>query len=674
MSDQDNDPYFGYDINALQNASAGHPASPLFDPNYTSQYSGHAPALPTFYSDAQKVDDREDPDLSTRSWDFSGKDIGTIHLWIKGEQPGTTEERAQQWGNISLMLQGVADQLREQTQDLIKDWESPKAKQVFLHNVGMTLGYLEVWKQAAIENEVALYGLAQVMREAQADMDQLYTEYAFVHAGMQYASDKLVTNPYGGVNVAAGMDRKDRENQEEYNKKARALANKYASEYAPYLTKLNTGHAKMVEKLNAVAHPGAFGQPTPPMPGLPPGGPPPSPPPGAPPPAPPPGAPPAPPPGAPPAPPPGAPPAPPPGAPPAPPPGAPPAPPPGAPPPTVPAPSAPAPTPPGLTGLPNLVPSLFNARNTAPTPFAGKGPGLFSTNTPTGVPPTLGNLSPETALGAGNGAPNLSSNSLYPPGTITPPPGVTPPPGAQSAQAASKQDKRLQDNAGSPGLGSVPPGSLGGLGPRQAQQGTSASSTVAPEVAQGFQPPPSSAPSVLDNARKRGQSVAGSAAEAPVTPPGGLGAPPVLSNPHRTGPAKTFSERIAEGRRALRRKRGKRSESEFAAGLPTGTAPMLEGRFAERDKVTVGPAGEIPAALRTSGLEVSTSDPHARPAVHADRTARSPLPATPVPGEKAPVTDESAFEVQTPGGPVVAGGQGEQRYHANPPSALGGGN
>ncbi|TVT58658.1 hypothetical protein FNH05_06435, partial [Amycolatopsis rhizosphaerae] len=259
MAGQDNDPYFGFDPRTLDVPS--NPAS-IFSPAIGKQpsYQG-PPALPRYYSDTWK--NGNDTGASHGSYDFGGLDIEVINKQIMGEQPGTTEERSQQWNNVAVMLQGVADQLREQTQALAAHWESPGAKKVFLEKVGMTLAYLTAWQQAAIVNSVALYGVAGVMREAQAEMEQLYYEYSMeVGVLKSMNQDPRMIDPYLGRKFIP--DRTVREEVAAYDKRARELANRIASEYAPYLTQLENGRAKMVETLNAVVHPGAYGPMPPP--------------------------------------------------------------------------------------------------------------------------------------------------------------------------------------------------------------------------------------------------------------------------------------------------------------------------------------------------------------------------------------------------------------------------
>lgn len=422
MASED-DPYFGY---RLKPVSAG--------------------AADAYYTNRQDTQ---------RDYGFADLPIEALYQQIvKGEQPGTTADRGQQWLNVAMMLQVAADDLYEQTKALADHWKSPAAKKVFLSKVGMTLAHMRQWQDAAVANGTALWGLSNVMYEAQAEMEHLYQEYRATRAeAIDGATHDMGTFYLAKNGPKEGNDQDKAkaalEVESKYDQKARELAEKIAGEYAPYIAKIQAARAPKLEVLNAIVHPDLdpTAAPRPPAfspPGAPPGGPG-----GAPPgapgggptaPAPPPGDAPTAPPGGAPMPPPGAPPPAPPRAP-APSPGPAPAPPnrfaarpPAAPParPPVAPPGNPPVAPPALTGLPaggaGLAPNPFRAKPpTAPALGAhGGGPNLFSGGkAPAGVPPTLG-------LSAGSGTPALAGfsaappsfaqNSLYPPGTITPPP------------------------------------------------------------------------------------------------------------------------------------------------------------------------------------------------------------------------------------------------------------
>lgn len=647
MSVAENDDFFGYNVASLRQASTEPVSLP---PELLKQATDES-----WYSDRGSVSYQDVPGP-----DETNRDIEFINMQIMGEQPATAEYRSLEWGKLGLLLSSVQNQLRDQTKELAETWESPSAKQIFLDKVGMTLAYLDVWHEAATANSYALVTLAQVMREAQDEMRDLYREYqdamanSITQESLNRQQAQRLPNParekavnydesgppstQGGeqwrAEMREGMRTKD-ENKANYDRWARELASRVAERYTPVIHRLESGRARKMTPLNAVNHPGAYGTDMPqlpPLPGMPPGGPP-----GGP--------------------------------------GEGPGPAPDAPP-------APPPNPDGLKdklddkldgknppGLKDK-PDLPDAPNT-PDPTALPTPPPIAPTMPAPVLPTQNviprgpNLSPQTVtalnntlnqLGLNNPAtstlnasdaarftaraPSLQ-NGMYPPGSIPPPPGGIP-------NQPKQQGKVLGQR---PGMTPPPGGQT--RAPEAARQQKSAPGT---EVPQAFQPPPPTSAPVLDN-KQRKRTRPGSGKETPTaqetSTPGVT--PPVLANPHRgAGPTRTYSEQRAD-RRARRQQR----QAEIAAGVSTGTAPVLGGRFDQKPEVTA----EAPITLRGREQVAAAPDQHARPAVHADRTARR---------KAEPVTEQSTWEVETPGGPVVAGTEEkQQKYRPEPPNALG---
>lgn len=650
----EDDDFFGYNIASLRHVSVYNPTMPLQETEDLNK---------GFYADRGNVsyEDVPAPEDNTR-------DIEFINAQIMGEQPGTAEYRALQWGKAGLLLSSVQNQLRDQTKELAETWESPRAKEIFLGKVGETLAFLDVWHEAATTNSYALTVLAGIMREGQNEMRDLYAEYqaaikrsateeslarAMTPAGnnspVQKARDMHESGPpstqVGDEWRAKGREsmRTAEENKANYDVWARELASRVAERYMPVIQRLENGRAKKMTPLNAVNHPGAYGPPmkikTPPAP---PGGP---------------------------------------GGAPDAPPGPPPAP----------------DTPPSPDGLKDKLPSPDGLKDTLPdatdTPDAPKAPDptalqniaptLPGIPTPTlpvapnlpGAPPP--GLSPETLTALTNAlstlAPGLRTLTstgglsldasqtspftarapsappgLYPPNTITPPPGGMP---NQPKAQGKVLGQRAQQNP--------PPGAAGRTNGQDRQK----KAVPGTETSQAFQPPPAPNSPVLGN-QKNNRARAGSAKEAPatgqpVTPPNATS--PVLSNRHRgNGPAKTYGEQRAARRRAQQR-RPEQETPEIATGVPTGTAPVLSGRFASAPETNEA----APITLRGRELTPAVRDEHAPPEVHADRTTRAPRQAEPATAE------QSAWQTENPGGPVVASGTQEKQYRPEPPNALG---
>jgi hypothetical protein len=645
------DQFFGYDINALHRAIS--PTMPEYERMF---YSGSQQG-----SGEGAVEYQETP--APDSPEAMGADIRSIYLQLKGEQSGVADDLADHWANVWRLLLQTQTQLRNQTTAMAEGWESPHAKKIFLNEVGKLLAYLEVWMDAANTSSTTLRGLAIVMREAWAKMEKLWARW--VHAvGVSVTTEELAGKIQGGnhqrdLDRKAGMFGDDyrtyEENLKAYSKEAAILASETASKYAPLLANLESARAVMLTPLNGRLHPVALGQPAPDLSGpggLPPGGLPPGPgelPPG----------------------------------------GLPPSPPPLAPPlgkdkPTPPDPDElkkftdekpptagdlppvpdglTAPTPGPLPQVPPLTVPQGLGGGLPPGPLPGplpnanalrNGPAL-PTNVPSLLPnansvndlTALTNMSDQNVPVAGGG-PDTStlSNSLFPPGTIAPPPGGMPNPPQQGKVIGGK------GTPGVPGsqLGAPPPSSAQGNPQQQAKSGPRAT-TQAGEVPTAFQVPPAATPSVLGE-RKDTQRRTPPPAAAAHSTPGLGGTPPVLANPRQAGQAKPkpLPPRL---RKAVK------PDSDLVADVPTGTAPVLDGRTAQ--PVTTGPAADVPAALLGHKPAPSTPDKKkARPVFHADRRARVPQKADPAKTE-TPATPANAWEVETPGGPVVAGGSGSQ--------------
>ncbi|MFB9908544.1 WXG100 family type VII secretion target [Allokutzneria oryzae] len=672
-----NGDYYGYDLNSLDQQGNGQGWSMHTMPEdiyYTEADEAANPSPDGTRPSTQPAPETPAPDSDAAK----GLMIDQIKLMIEGEQPGTTDDRALQWNNVAAMLNTVQTQMRGQTDQLDGDWESPYAKEQFLLKVGKSLAYLETWRRAAADNSSALTGLATAMREAQSKMRTLWSEYQQAREDGKYdfgdyaanmGKDYLNSFTLGLTGEGKTEEQHMDEIKEEYSQKARNLLSETATAYGPYLSKLGSGRSHKLNPQNSVYHPGAMGLPTPSMPAPPsvPGGlngpgafrgaPPP--PPGTKPPNsdklnqftknPPP-----------------------------------------APrvntPPTVNTPPVPAATPPvvptslvppspnglrtpGAPPTPRLTapsPGVLNAPSPAPAFNAnnlgvlGNGPAFTNGNVPGGA---------TTAPGAFRGGPpGLNGSTL---GSNAMGSQFNPPPAPQSNQQKAPQRRKDTPSLNGPQMsGSMnpppSPGSTERNRPGAQKQGLP---PLRPGVEDAFQAPPSSAtPSVLGDRKP-----AASRRNRPgALPPGASKVnplvddsivPPVLANPHHKGPAKTYTEDLAARQRALqeRKQRAERERSsEFGHNLPSGSAPVFEGRTAAKDTRDTKREKEasVPTAL-LGATAAAALDPHAAPARSADKVARD------IRRQVEESTEEAWAAQQTPGGPVVEG-RTEQEYRAEP--------
>ncbi|MCP3805510.1 hypothetical protein NLX83_40220 [Allokutzneria sp. A3M-2-11 16] len=647
-----NSEYYGYDVNQLDQQSNG---------TEGGQHSGATPAWSKYYTEswehANPRGQEQQPPRETPAADKSDADIEAIKLQIMGEQPGTAEERAFQWRALAAMLDSVQTQVRTQTDQLDGDWESPFAKESFLSKIGKSLAFLEVWRRGAAENSEALDGLAKTMRNYQDRMTTLWNEFKPKYDG---ASASLGDHIVGFFSLSTASKENAKAKQEvrdEYSVKARKLLSEMAGEYQPYLGKLASGRAKMLAPQNAVFHPGALGMPTPTLPGVPggaPGGPPGGP--GAfkgstpplaapsdlgdqlrqfqqPPPTPTPG-----------------------------------------PLPTLTAPT-PTMTPPPLptTAPPPVLPGSLRTAGAPPAPGQLNAPNAANAlNRGLGVlggtPPAANAHAPGAFKGAappGFGGSTLGANSLGNP--------MTPPPAPQNGGKAAprKQDRKDVPGLGgpqAPGQMTPPPAPQNGERKRPGAPGQPGT-PLNPNVDNAFQAPPSSAaPSVLggDKPVPAKHYRPGTAPSKP-NPAGDFVPPPVLANPHRTGPAKTHTEDLAARERALREQRRldeqRGRNSEFAVGQPTGTSPVLEGRSAPKKATDAKREKEaaVPSAL-VGATGPAVLDRHAEQR-SADQRARDIR-------RQVEHSTEEAWAPQE--GAAVLDRRDEQEYRAEPKPTVGG--
>lgn len=640
-------------------------------------------------------------------------DIENIYWQIMGEQPATAEALAEQWRTFGDKLAIASNAMRD-IKLALTDWETPEAKAAYETRSDDANSYLAGAALTAWSVGNHLEVLGMVMRDGQEDMQELWDEYRAAigrfdaaSAREQYGMVFDIERETGVEYLADGTDRG--RFKAHYDQRAIDLSDEISQTYVEAASSLESEHFPYQLPLDYVYHPGGMG-----LPFMLPGGPgapaPPAPPPGA---APPPAPPPAPPnqmvltpvqppqnaydpaeepPGAPnpgdlPAPPPGT------------------LPPGVLPPGALPPPGAPGPG--GGVGQPPVAPPI------APPGFlpgAGNQPGTATAPGSVVLPPGAPGIDPDLAAGVINPPGVAASSPMIPPGTLMPPgmPGMRPPASpAGMAPPGTPGNARQRNNrspaapgtgggvavpgadaaatlppapgmALPPGTGMMPPGMPPGramppgspTGARQDRQNAAPPGAPAPTagVDDAFLPPPAgfSPPVLGDPQRQRQRTPPGGATEAPRPPGPGLpagyggGVPPVLANRHHTGPRPTYRERREEIRRARKERLRRFSElvrSALAKDLPEGTASVLEGRLGAPEAEPVR-TPELSDLLR--GRKQTAPDPHVRPEPPADQATRRPVTeptAAPAPDSEAPtpVDEREAWEVETPGGPVVAG-------------------
>ncbi|MFI1988203.1 hypothetical protein [Actinoplanes sp. NPDC020271] len=608
------------------------------------------------------------PDLpSTQFTDPAGQSnsltFEDVQRKIYNMHPEDMDALADQWDNAVTFLENIKYFVLARSTELQEQWKSPKAAAEFLkRGPGETLAYLDLWIEAAQINRNTLRHAAHISQSARDEMDKLTEEYrSKLHEASQVGfleglgaffthGNWLPPTPGQAVKEEAHEDIEVVKN--DYRTFAQELAHKYGTQYYDTLSYFSQGVGPPIKPMNAVMNnPGMPPMVAPPSLG------------GAPPP---------------------------PAAPPAIPPTAPPA----APPANPPAPTQPTfnNPPPGLIEPPGGTP--------APVPVAGNQPGLppgtpgLLPGLPPGLPVVPGQLplapgalkpgaQPPALPGAGPKAPSLPPGATSPnPGQLgrgafnrTPgqPPGLGQPPG-----------RTLRRGGGSPGR---TPG-LPGRGDRRRDGESSRRPHLPGDGEETFgRPPGSTMPPVLKNpAGNRDRRRPGSTEELRPDTTAGSGdafrpdgaAPPVLNRP--STPA---TPPPARRRDETDRERRTTAWADYfgteAARSESGTG-MLSAPGVPPTGSRVSGLEEIPRGLRSHAAnrahEAAQRGPRdaEAPELAKRRTISNPAPAQQlVDDESTIVTDEQAFEVQTPGGGVVTSKRDEPVYEPEIRRVLGGG-
>ncbi|GIE84739.1 hypothetical protein [Actinoplanes regularis] len=583
--------------------------------------------------------------------------IDDVNRKIKNMHPEDIAALADQWANAVAFMLDVKDFVHRRSVELQEDWKSPAAAGEFLkRGPGETLSYLDMWIDAAQQNVTALRHLVNVTRDARDEMEKLVAEYeSKLHAaedvsGWENFSSFMTSTSWSWSESAKEEIAADQKPiHEEYKQKAQILAQKYANQYYDYISTLTSGMGPPVQPMNAVLNnPGSPPAPNPPSLGS--AGPPPA---------------------------------------------APPALPPATPPAIPPALSVVNPTEPTLNEPP-ISPANPPTSTPAPAPGLPNQPTL-----PPGLPGGLPVLPPGVVRpGLGRTLPGL------PPGTGQQALGLRPGTTAPTTPALPPNPGQLGRNsfgrgAGQPpGTGLQPPGRTlrrgtgGPNGRTPAMPGRTGERRRGDELTrlpgapaagdESFgRPPGSTAPPVLKNPtgnkdRKRPGSAealnpTASAGSRDAFRPDGT-APPVLNRP--TTPAAPTQPPS--------RRRGEPSQDRHSSpwadyfGTEQARAEAGSGMLEAPATPLTGSRGAglegVPRGLRS---HAATQGEHQQGTVNPElskrRTYSEHVPAPIEDDEARIVTDEQAFEVQTPGGGVVTSRRDEQAYEPEIRRVLGGG-
>ncbi|BCJ45177.1 hypothetical protein GCM10010168_69780 [Actinoplanes ianthinogenes] len=634
------------------------------DPNYGySPYSGQLHYGSHAASDAP---------FTQKAGEGNNTTIEEIHRKIHNMHPERIAVLADQWQNAWTLMSEVRSYLLAESEALEKEsWKSPKAREAFLKmGPGQSLAYLDVWMDAAQVNVTQLRHVVLITKAAQNSIDDLVDQYkkdlgaAADVTGMDQLGHWLTHWNTTWTDAEKNEARDDiNDVKKDYQERAQRIAYYYGNEIYGYIGKLSNGMGPPVRPMDAVLNtPGK--PPTPALPNLPGGG------------------------------------------------G-------GAPPPPA---FANTPPLPGQGNAPTLPPGANDQVKLPDAPGDQPGgnqqpgqqpgvlpvlpplPGQSTVPPPNAVPPPTGlpGLLPGQLPPAlpGNGVlkppafgPGLTQNAPGPlspglkPGTSAP---TSPPnPGQLGRNSFGRGPAQPPGTGQPPGRtlrrpGSTNPSQPGRPGDRRRGEDRSRQTGTPYEGEESFSRPPGGMPPVLKNpAGDRDRRRPGSTEELrPTTPASGDAfrpdgtAPPVLNRP--TGPATPPSP--ARRRETTQRDRQPTAWADYfgseQARVEAGSG-MLEAPSVPPTGAGVSRLEEIPRGLRSrAATQAAGQHPQGTvsPELSKRRTTAEPTPAGPQ-DDEAPgiVTDERAFEVQTPGGGVVTSKRDEPVYEPEIRRALGGG-
>ncbi|WIM97982.1 hypothetical protein ACTOB_001550 [Actinoplanes oblitus] len=636
------------------------------DPNYGySPYSGT-----THYGSHSS----SDAPFTQQAGGDNHTTIEQIHRQIHNMHPERIAVLADQWQNAWTLMSEVRSFLLAESQALEREsWKSPKAREAFLKmGPGQSLAYLDVWMDAAQVNVTQLRHLVLITKAAQDSIDDLVDKYK---TDLGAAADVTGMDQLGHWLTHWNTTWSDSEKNEarddindvkkDYQERAQRIAYYYGNEIYGYIGKLAGGMGPPVRPMDAVLNtPGK--PPTPQLPKLPGGGA-----------------------------------------------GAPPPPAFGGTPPPLPGqnktpklptnpsdqvklPDLPGDQPGGNQDhgqLPGTQPPLLPVLPVKPGQTGVQPPKSVPplTNLPGQLPPALPGGAKPPAFGPGltQNAPGTLSPGLKPGGSA---PSLPPNPGQLGRNSFGRSPAQPPGTGQPPGRtlrrpGGTNPSQPGRPGDRRRGDDRSRQYGTPYEGEESFSRPPGGMPPVLKNpAGDRDRRRPGSTEELHPTVNGSNDAfrpegtaPPVLNRPSTpaTPPAP------ARRRETPQRDRQTTAWADYFGSEQATTeagSGMLEAPAAPIAGAGVSRLEEIPRGLRSrAATQAAAAGQHqpgtVSPELSKRRTTIDPMPVGPQ-DDEAPgiVTDERAFEIQTPGGGVVTSKRDEPVYEPEIRRVLGGGN
>jgi hypothetical protein len=208
------------------------------------------------------------PEYTAPPGDNNGDRIEMIYRQVMGERPAHVSALADQWQNAYDLLLHARNDLYGESNTLYNEhWSSGAARDAFMrYGPGATLANLDQWMTAVDNNVVSLRGLVSVIQDYQSQMTDLWQRY---QGGLQ---DVRVLMQPDGVTPASDDSKMQatRDAQDQYSQEAQGLAYRMAGEYLTALGRVGTGHGPAFMPPNVVlndpGHPTLLRMPSGPRP------------------------------------------------------------------------------------------------------------------------------------------------------------------------------------------------------------------------------------------------------------------------------------------------------------------------------------------------------------------------------------------------------------------------
>ncbi len=182
MADQSTDPYFGYTSTDNQDLKELRKWSRIEREDLTRYNDTDPTGLPPYnptvnWSDGKYSDHGRDLKDEFVKQAAMNDTIEKIWKRIHTQVPEQIEALQEQWFKVSMVIQGIKDDIAKAAVALAGHWDSAAAKVFLQRGPGASIKSLDDWYSSAIANSLGLIYLVATVREYRAKIDDLFDRY-----------------------------------------------------------------------------------------------------------------------------------------------------------------------------------------------------------------------------------------------------------------------------------------------------------------------------------------------------------------------------------------------------------------------------------------------------------------------------------------------------------------